>query len=159
MLAAGLLFLAACRQGEDRTAPTVGTTTTAAVISTSVTTINATSSTTVATNAPLRFPPEAGGVQPGDRLFGVFVAVERTTTAPELAGAKEDLRMAGYRVAPGATDINCDHGAREALGLTPGVDYFVEAVYFRTRSEAQQFVDAFVPGVVGTAEVTAYCRD
>jgi hypothetical protein len=41
----------------------------------------------------------------------------------------------------------------------PGVDYFVEAVYFLTRQEAQQFVDAFQPGVVGTAFVTVYCLD
>lgn len=46
---------------------------------------------------------------------------------------------------PGATDINCDQGAREVLRLRPGVDYFEEAVYFRTRQEAQQFVDAFKP--------------
>ena len=59
-------------------------------------------------------------------------------------------------MSPGATDINCDQGAREALRLTPGVDYFVEAVYFLTRQEAQQFVDAFEPGVVGTAFVTVY---
>jgi hypothetical protein len=32
-------------------------------------------------------------------------------------------------------------------------------VYFRTRQEAQQFVDAFAPGVVGTAAVKVYCRD
>lgn len=88
-----------------------------------------------------------------------FVAVERTSSAPELARAKEELRKAGYRVSPGASDVTCDQGAREALGLTPGVDYFVEAVYFLTRQEAQQFVDAFQPGVVGTAVVTMYCRD
>ena len=41
----------------------------------------------------------------------------------------------------------------------PGVNYFAEAVYFRTRQEAQQFVDAFEPGVVGTALLTVYCLD
>ncbi len=105
------------------------------------------------------FPPEAAQLRQGERVFGVFVAVERTTSAPEIARAKEELQKAGYRVAPGATDINCDQGARDALKLTPGVDYFVEAVYFRTREEAQQFVEAFEPGVVGTAQVTVYCRD
>ena len=160
ILVAGLLPLAACRQGENGAAPSAGTATTAvAVSSTTATTIKATTGSPVTTNEIPRFPPEATGVRQGDRLFGVFVAVERTTSAPELARAKENLRRAGYRVAPGATDINCDQGAREALGLTPGVDYFVEAVYFRTRRAAQQFVDAFQPGVVGTAAVTAYCRD
>ena len=54
--------------------------------------------------------------------------------------------------------INCDKAAREALGLTLGVDHYTVAVYFRTRDEAQQFVDTFEPGVVGTAEVTVDCR-
>jgi hypothetical protein len=158
VLVAGVLLLAACRQGENAAAPSDGTATTAVAVS-STTTTKAIIRTTVTTNSTLRFPPEATGVRQGDQLFGVFVAVERTTSAPELARAKEDLRSVGYRVAPGATDINCDQGARQALGLTPGVDYFVEAVYFRTRREAQQFVEAFQPGVVGTAAVTAYCRD
>ena len=126
VLVAGLLPLAACPQGEDGAAPSSGTATTAVAVSTTTeTTSKATILTTVATNSTLRFPPEATGVRQGDQLFGVFVAVERTTSAPELARAKEDLRRVGYRVAPGATDINCDQGAREALGLTPGGDYFV----------------------------------
>ena len=105
-----------------------------------------------------RFPPEAQ-VRHGERFYGVFVAVERTSSAPELARAKEQLQKAGYRVSPGAGDLNCNQGAREALRLMPGVDYYTEAVYFRTRQEAQQFVDAFEPGVVGTALVTVYCLD
>lgn len=113
---------------------------------------------TATTVARRRFPPEAQ-LRHGERFYAVFVAVERTSSAPEFARAKEELQKAGYRVSPGASDINCDQGAREALRLTPGVDYFVEAVYFLTGQEAQQFVDAFEPGVVGTAVVTVYCRD
>lgn len=33
------------------------------------------------------------------------------------------------------------------------------AVYFGTREEAEQFVDAFQPGVVGTAAVKILCAD
>ena len=118
----------------------------------------ATTTATATTVLRRLFPPEAQ-LRHGERFYAVFVAVERTSSAPELALAKQELHKAGYRVSPGATDINCDQGAREALRLTPGVDYFVEAVYFLTRQEAQQFVDAFKPGVVGTAFVTVYCRD
>ena len=108
----------------------------------------------VAAPLPTRGPATSWGT-----VLRGLVAVERTSSAPELTRAKEALQKAGYRVYPGATDINCDQGAREALRLTPSVDYFVEAVYFLTRQEAQQFVDAFEPGVVGTAFVTVYCRD
>ncbi len=92
-------------------------------------------------------------------MYGVYVAVERTPTAPEIAQAKRDLQNAGYSVGPGTADINCDQGAREALGLDAQRDYYSVALYFRTTQQAKQFVDAFQPGVVGTAEVTLYCRD
>ncbi len=106
-----------------------------------------------------RFPPEVTDLKQGDLVFGVYVAVEQNYSAPELAAAKEELRKVGYSVGAGATDINCDQGAREALGLKPGVEYVSVVVYFRTRQEAQQFVDAFPPGVVGTAPVKTYCAD
>lgn len=125
---------------------------------TTATTNRVTTALTASTVLRRRFPPEAQ-LRHGERFYAVFVAVEQTGSAPELAGAKEELQEAGYSVSPGASDINCHDGAREALRLTPGVEYFVEAVYFLTRQEAQQFVDAFEPGVVGTAFVTVYCLD
>ncbi|HWI03330.1 MAG TPA: hypothetical protein VNT52_05800 [Acidimicrobiales bacterium] len=106
------------------------------------------------------FPPRAQ-VRHGDEVYGVYVAVKRTPSAPELAQAKRDLTAAGYSgyTQPGAGDINCDQGAREALRLDPRRAYHAVAIYFRTVQEAQQFVDAFKPGVVGTAQVKLYCRD
>ena len=153
LLAAGLVMLAAagCGQGAD-----VATPTTVATTTTEATTTTRAVATTVARSTAPRFPP-AAQVRHGDRVFGVFVAVERTLSAPELARAEEELRTVGYPM--GGGDVNCDQGARETLRLAPDLDYYTVAVYFRTRQEAQQFVDAFVPGVVGTAEVTAYCRD
>ncbi len=147
-----LLFVLGCApSGSDprATAPTMGTTTAPSV------------STTAGDLATSRraFPPRADRLQQGDRVYGVFVAVERTSTAPELAQAKSELEKVGYAVGAGVTDINCDQGAREALGLDVGRDYYSVAVYFRTAEQAQQFVDAFQPGVVGTAAVTVYCRD
>lgn len=154
-----LLPLAACGQTGNGAAPSATTSTTKEPTTTStVSTTPGISSPTVTTGSGRRFPPEADNLRTGERAFGVYVAVERDSAAPELARAEEDLRRVGYSPGPGAPDINCDHGAREALGLTPGVDYFSVAVYFRTRHEAQQFVDAFEPGVVGTAEVTVDCR-
>ena len=113
----------------------------------------------VATGGSQRFPPEWTDYRHGDTAFGVYLAVERTPTAPELAQAKEELRKVGYSVRRGVTDISCDQGARETLGLAPDVDYVAVVVYFRTEQAAQQFVDAFQPGVVGTAPVKIFCRD
>ena len=151
------LLLGACEDAGGGVAGRAGTVTSQASSSTTATN-RAAATTTTRTELREGFPPEAQ-LRHGERFYGVFVAVERTSSAPELARAKEELRKAGYRVSPGAGDINCDQGAREALKLTPGVDYFVEAVYFLIRQEAKQFVDAFEPGVVGTAFVTVYCLD
>jgi hypothetical protein len=152
-----MLLFGACEDGNG-VAGRAGTVTSQESSSTTATTNRATTTTIVTTVTSRHFPPETQ-IRHGERSYAVFVAVERTSSAPELAHAKEELRKAGYRVSPGAGDINCNQGAREALGLTPGVDYFVEAVYFRTRQEAQQFVDALEPAVVGTALVTLYCLD
>ena len=153
-----MLLFGACEDAGGGVAGRAGTVRSQASSSTTAMTNRATTTTTATTVLRHRFPPEAQ-LRHGERFYAVFVAVERTSSAPELTRAKEELQKVGYTVYPGATDINCDQGAREALRLAPSVDYFVEAVYFLTRQEAQQFVDAFEPGVVGTAFVTVYCRD
>lgn len=157
-LAVAVVMLAAvgCGQDDDVAAP-AATTTTVVATTTVVSTTVLVTTTAVASSTVPPFPP-AARVRHEDRVFGVFVAVERTQSAPELARAREELRKVGYAGSDGG-DVNCDQGARETLGLAPDVPYFTVAVYFRTRQEAQQFVDAFRPGVVGTAEVTSYCRD
>ncbi len=149
---AALVLLATCGDGdgEATTLPTVAINTTSTTDATDV---------RVTTAASRRFPPEVPRLRHGDDVFGVYLAVERSPTAPELARTKEELGKAGYPVSEGFTDIACDRGAHEALGLAPGVDYVGVVVYFRTRQEAQQFVDAFEPGVVGTAQVTVFCLD
>lgn len=135
------VFLVACGEGDD------GAVTLATVV------------VPTTTAGQPGFPAEWEDYRQGDTAFGVYLAVERTRIAPELAAAKEELRRVGYSVASGETDINCDQGAREALRLAPDVDYVAVVVYFRTGQEAQQFVDAFQPGVVGTAEVKIFCAD
>lgn len=153
-----MLLFGACEDAGDGVAGRAGTVTSQVSSSTTAMTNRSTTTTTATTVLRRRFPPEAQ-LRHGEQFYAVFVAVERTSSAPEFARAEEELQKAGYRVSPGVSDINCHQGAREALRLAPGVDYFVEAVYFLTRQEAQQFVDAFEPGVVGTAFVTMYCLD
>lgn len=55
-----------------------------------------TTTTTTTTALDRRFPPEAESLRQGDRVFGVFVAVERRQDAPEILRAKEELRRVGY---------------------------------------------------------------
>ncbi|HEX2023493.1 MAG TPA: hypothetical protein VHF00_02220 [Acidimicrobiales bacterium] len=151
-LVPGLLLVVACGGGDDEEAVTLPT-------ALAPTTTVGTGGAPVGTGGNPRFPTEWTDYRHGDTAFGVYLAVERTRTAPELARAKEELRRAGYSVPQGVTDISCDQGAREALGLAPDVDYVAVVVYFRTEQAAQQFVDAFQPGVVGTAPVKIFCRD
>ncbi|CAN5126674.1 hypothetical protein BH24ACT1_BH24ACT1_11490 [soil metagenome] len=93
-------------------------------------------------------------------MFGVYLAVEHTEMAPgpRAKRALADAGAAGYQAGLG-TDIDCDRGARDQLGLDPGRDYAAVVLYFRSREHAQQFVDLFQPGVVGTAAVTVLCLD
>lgn len=77
---------------------------------------------------------------------------------PGLERARARAEQAGYDEVGGG-DIDCDQGAREALGLDPDRDYYAVALYFPDRPTAQQFVDAYEPGVVGIADLTTYCLD
>lgn len=107
------------------------------------------------------FPPAFTTVGQGDRASAVYVAVARDGRDPKLARAQQDLRAAGYKDGTGEGDVDCDQGARAALQLSPdtNVKYTAVAVYFRTRQQATQFVGAFKPGVVGTADVEIFCAD
>ena len=104
------------------------------------------------------FPPEAEAEQ-GGRYWAVFLSVERGSdaTGPEISEALRAAEEVGYEA--GAGDLGCTQGAAEALGLDPALPYVGVSIFFASAELAQQFVDAYEPGVVGTAEVTAYCLD
>jgi hypothetical protein len=107
------------------------------------------------------FPPALNKkVEHGDRVFGVYLAVERKedSPGPDAQQAMVDAAAAGYEVGL-SPDIDCDQGAREQLELDPARDYSSVVLYFETRALAQEFVDLFEPGVVGTAAVTLFCVD
>lgn len=107
------------------------------------------------------FPPALDDeLEHGDRVFGVYLAVERVerSPGPDAQQAIADAAAVGYDVEL-SPDIDCDRGAREQLGLDPARDYSAVVLYFETRALAQQFVDLFEPGVVGTAAVTLFCLD
>lgn len=99
-------------------------------------------------------------VEHGDRVFGIYLAVERkeNSRGPDAQQAMVDAAAVGYEVGL-SPDIDCDQGAREQLGLDPARDYSSVVLYFESRALAQQFIDLFEPGVVGTAAVTLFCLD
>lgn len=101
-------------------------------------------------------PAEAAAVH-GGRYWGVFAAVAYDASDPRLTEALGQVRALGYQ--GGTGDVACTQGAVETLGLDPQRFYTAVSVLFDSREAAQQFVDAYEPGVVGTAEVTAYCLD
>jgi hypothetical protein len=102
--------------------------------------------------------PAAAEATHGGQYWAVFLAVARPgTEQAELQQAAADASALGYPA--GVSDVGCSQGAHEQLGLDPTVQYQVVTIYFFERGEAQQFVDQYEPGVVGTAYVTAYCLD
>ena len=102
------------------------------------------------------FPTPAVPVH-GGRAWAVFVAVARDMDDARLDRAVEDLAAVGYET--GVSEVGCSLGAFEALGLDPARSYLGVSVEFASAAEAEQMVEAFEPGVVGTAEVVTYCLD
>ena len=93
----------------------------------------------------------------GGRAWAVFVAVARDVGDERLDQAVEDLAAVGYET--GVSEVGCFQGAAEALGLDPARSYLGVSVEFASAAEAEQMVEAFEPGVVGTAEVVTSCLD
>lgn len=94
----------------------------------------------------------------GRFYFGVYFAVtERGAGDSKIKAAESDLSDLGYE--PSVGGIDCDSGAKEALGLDPLRSYTDVALYFASRADADMFVTLYDPGVVGTAKVKTFCLD
>lgn len=109
------------------------------------------------------YPPTATNVVHGGQYWAVYLAISRTYGDPKLDAAERQARAVGYREFSGG-DIGCDRGAREGLvragiQLDPDVNYVTRSLLFATQRDAQAFVDAYQPPVVGTVQVTTYCLD
>jgi hypothetical protein len=78
---------------------------------------------------------------------------------PKLEAGQGAGRERSATTTSGVGDIGCDQGRPRGADLDPDRDYVHAALYFADRAAAQQFVDAYEPGVVGTADVTTYCLD
>ncbi len=113
-------------------------------------------STPASAGPAISFPPEIDGIQ-GEKYYAVFVAVKRTADDAALARVSSELEALGYQ--GGIGEIDCTPGAREQLQLKAQGDYFGYSLFFATKEQAQQFVDAYEGPVVGTAYITAFCLD
>ena len=121
------------------------------------------------TTAEPDFPPAVApsALQHGGTYWGVYVTVVRAEDdyqiepddQKRLDTAKKSLTDLGYEPDSGAYDIGCEQGMREQLHLDPQRVYAAVRIFFATQAQAEQFVDAYQPGVVGTAKVTLYCMD
>lgn len=115
------------------------------------------------------FPPAVSpsDLQHGSTYWGVYVTVVRADdhykVTPEdqkrLDAGKKSLTDLGYEPDSGAFDNGCEMGMQEQLNLDPQRIYAAVRIFFATQAQAQQFVDAYQPGIVGTAKVTLYCMD
>jgi hypothetical protein len=115
------------------------------------------------------YPPAVApsALEHGGTYWGVYVTVVRTDgnhqIKPEdkarIDAAEKSLRELGYQPDAGAYDLNCEQGLREQLRLDPQRDYATVRIFFANEAQAQQFVNAYQPGIVGTAKVTLYCMD
>lgn len=94
----------------------------------------------------------------GGTYFAVYFAVTRTDTDdPAIQAATTDLRNLGFE--PSVGGIDCDEGAKEALGLDSSSSYTDVGLYFLTKQDADMFVTLYDPGVVGTTKVKTFCLD
>lgn len=160
-----------CTSSTDQAAaPTTSSTThqSASADPTSTPAPTVTPSSTPAT-AKLDFPLAVAPatLQHGSTYWGVYVTVVRADdnhqVEPDdqkrLDAAKESLTGLGYEPDSGAYDNGCEQGMQEQLRLDPQRIYAAVRIFFATPAEAAQFVEAYQPGVVGTARVTLYCMD
>lgn len=104
---------------------------------------------------PACFPPPITSPAAGQPVWGVYLAVAPDGDDPRLAEAERQANAVGYQT--DLLSLGCDYGAAEGLGLDPSSS--AVAVYFASPGQAQQFVDAFQPEVVGTVRIVQGCND
>lgn len=113
---------------------------------------------TTTTTLP-EFPP-AGELEHGGESWAVYLAFADDFSDPSLSEASALAESYGFFA--GTTDINCDQGAAEAIGVAPGGSEAVAGVYFDSEIDANQFVLAYEArghSVAGIGLVQTFCLD
>jgi hypothetical protein len=125
-------------------------------------TTEATTTTTSSTVPPLPEFPAEMGVMHGQPAWGLYLAIapDGESGAPQMVAAIQAKADAGYGDSGGYSDLGCDQGAAEVLGVDPSS--FTVAAYYETEAIANQAREAFEARgteVVGIAFVRTYCLD
>jgi cell division septation protein DedD len=133
--------------GDASTTTEAMATSTSSTPTTSTTTPPATTTTTLAstTTSLPPFPNPKSQLEHGGESWAVYLAVADDFADPALDEAAATAQSYGFFA--GATDINCDQGAAEAVGVAPGGSETVLAIQARGHP------------VVGTGLVQTFCLD
>jgi hypothetical protein len=152
LLVAVLLMTATVTTCTGESDPTRAAATTLPPATSEATTIPAPTRSTAATAA---LPRPIREVEQGGRVFGVYWVA---ASSPQLAPVERRLLALGYPVSSG--DLDCDQGARRALGVPTAITSKV-ALYFGTEKDARAFAEGVDvrPSPNGHAAATLYCLD
>lgn len=167
-MAMAVLLITACSPDDAAdTTTTLADTTTVAETPTTTTTLQATTTTAPATTTPVPSTtttvpefPEAGDLEHGGDTWAVYLGVADDFGDPSLSDVS--ALAASYGFFGGTTDINCDLGAAELIGIAPGGSEAVVGVYFDNEADANQFILAWEARghtVEGVGMVQTYCLD
>lgn len=138
------------------------TTTSVAPTTTSTTTTAAPTTTTAAptTTTEVPLPETIIPTHGGDAVAVYLGIIAESDSSGDLNADFADVIAAaadlGYDA--GVSDLACDVGAREGLGLEDGY-YYAVGLYFATVEDANAFAAAYSGDIVGIAEVQTLCLD
>ena len=164
VLISAAIAVAGCASSAGQ--PLAGTGTNATSTASATSAASGPPTTTATTVVEPDLPAAVAQVEHGGTYWGVYVTVVRSGTQGitqedknRLDVAASSLQAMGYEPDTGDFDPGCEQGVVEQLRLDPQRLYAAARIYFATQAEAQQFVTAYQPGIVGTAQVTLYCMD
>jgi hypothetical protein len=100
-------------------------------------------------------PPAVSFSVAGGDAWAVIVAMSSDRDAAALGTAVASASRIGYRTS--VTSVDCDEGARQALGLATDARRWYVSVYFASRADADAFVAAALVPTITVIPVRTYC--
>jgi hypothetical protein len=99
-------------------------------------------------------PGALASLEAGGEAWAVVLATDSSGDPAVLGRAVAAAANMGFRAS--VASVDCDEGARSALGLPDGTQKYV-AVYFASRADADAFADNAIQRPIGTIQVRTYC--
>lgn len=100
-------------------------------------------------------PRPVTSLSAGGQAWAAVLAIDPAPQARTLGHAVATAARMGYRTS--VTSVDCDQGARAALGLPTGSTHRYVAVYFDSRADAEEFASSSLLNVVANVPVATYC--